>query len=450
MKATFELTKELLDELILAINAQDDTFISNFFELQHVADIDTILNSLNTDQTKYCFNLLKLHAQAELISYLEPDTRAKFLKNLSSAEISTFIEELDSDDATDILYEQSRKTREEIISLLSTEKSLIIRDLLRYDENSAGGLMAKELVKCHIDWSVGQCREEIRRLSEIVEKVFSVYVVDDKGKLLGWVPMKSLLLTNGNIPLKEIYDDEIISIRAYKDEEDVAEIMQKYDLESIPVIDMLGTLLGRITIDDVIDVITELAEKERQLMSGVSENVESKDSIWAISRSRLPWLIIGTFGGLLAAHVMGLFEKELLLIPSMAFFIPLIMATGGNVGIQASSLVVQSIADRSYKTDDFWKSIGKSFLVSVLNGTAISFLAFLFNYMISGDLRIATVVASSLFFVVQLASLMGTITPIILNKFNINPALASGPFITTCNDLLGIAVYFLTAKFLLL
>ena len=261
---------------------------------------------------------------------------------------------------------------------------------------------------------------------------------------------EKLLLTNGNIPLKEIYDDEIISIRAYKDEEDVAEIMQKYDLESIPVIDMLGTLLGRITIDDVIDVITELAEKERQLMSGVSENVESKDSIWAISRSRLPWLIIGTFGGLLAAHVMGLFEKELLLIPSMAFFIPLIMATGGNVGIQASSLVVQSIADRSYKTDDFWKSIGKSFLVSVLNGTAISFLAFLFNYMISGDLRIATVVASSLFFVVQLASLMGTITPIILNKFNINPALASGPFITTCNDLLGIAVYFLTAKFLLL
>jgi len=286
MKATFELTKDILDELVIAIDDRNDGFISDFFGHKHIADIDSVLDSLNTEQAKYCFNLLKHHTQSDLISFLEPDIRAKFLKNLSSAQISTFIEEIDSDDATDILYEQSRKTREEILSLLSTEKSLILRDLLRYDENSAGGLMAKELVKCQIDWNVGQCREEIRRLSEIVEKVFSVYVVDEKGVLLGWVPMKSLLLTNGNIPLKEIYDAEIISVRAYKDEEDVAEMMQKYDLESIPVVDMLGTLLGRITIDDVVDVITEMAERERQLMSGVSQNVESRDSVWTISRSR--------------------------------------------------------------------------------------------------------------------------------------------------------------------
>jgi len=448
MNQTFEVTKEVIDELLQAINSDDGQFISNFLDQLHTADVDTVFQKLNTNQAKYCFNFMNHNAQADLISFLDQDIRVDFLKNFSSKSIASFIEQIDSDDATDILNEQSPKTREEIISLISPEKSNAIRDLLRYDENSAGGLMAKELVKCHIDWNVGQCREEIRRLSEVVENVFSVYVVDDKGVLLGWVPMKSLLLTNGSVPLKEIYVEEIISIRAYKNEEVVAEIMQKYDLESIPVVDMLNNLLGRITIDDVVDVITEMAERERQIMSGVSQNVESKDSIWAIAKSRLPWLTIGMFGGLLAAQVMGFFDEELAQIPAMAFFIPLIMATGGNVGIQASSLVVQSIADRSFNEEDKWKDLMKSLLVSLVNGLVISVLVFLFNVLINGDVRIAFVVANSLFFVVILASLMGTITPLVLNRFKVNPALASGPFITTCNDLLGIAVYFLTARLL--
>ncbi len=329
------------------------------------------------------------------------------------------------------------------------ERARHVKDLIRYEEDRAGGLMAKELIKVLLDWNVKQCIEEIRRQAEKIDKIYSVYVVDANNHLLGKVSVKKLLLATDDTRVSDLYDSEIISVTTHMEEEEVADIMRRYDLESVPVVDALNRLVGRITIDDIVDVITELAEEERQLMSGLSEDVEERsDSVWLLSRARLPWLIIGMAGGLIGARFIGLFEADIMLVPAMAFFIPLITATGGNVGIQSSSLVLQSLASSSVFEDSMAKRLLKVITVALINGLALGVLVLGFNLILGEPARLSIVVAIALFSVVLLASLMGTITPLVLDKFGINPALASGPFITTANDLLGLTVYFGVAHIL--
>ena len=309
--------------------------------------------------------------------------------------------------------------------------------------------MAKELIKANLNWTIDRCIEEIRRQAENVEKIFSIYVVDDKDILLGKVSLKRIILSNNKLRVSDIYDEEIISVEASQSEEEVASAMRKYDLEAIPVINVQGKLLGRITIDDVVDVISELAEEERQIMSGISEDVEEDDSIWMLTRARLPWLVVGVVGGFISAKFMGVFEEELARITAIAFFIPLIQATGGNVGIQSSSIVLQTLANPSAFSDTLWKRLFKVFLVAALNGVVLGAMVYGFNLLTGGEARLSLVVSAALFFVVIVASFMGTITPLILNRFGFNPALASGPFITTTNDLIGIGIYFYTVTLLL-
>jgi magnesium transporter len=407
------------------------------------------LLEFSTEDSKYVLDILDNETSAEVINDLDEDIRAKFLKNFESAEIATMLNELDSDDAVDIINELPLKDREEVIaSLDNREKADNILDLLRYEEDVAGGLMAKELIKVNENWSVKQCIEEIRRQAENVEKIYSVYVVSDTNKLIGRVSLKRIILADDHIKVKELYEDDVIAVETYMDEVDVAEIMRKYDLESVPVVNVQGKLMGRITIDDIVDVITELAEEERQMMAGISEDVEEDDSVWMLTRARLPWLIIGMFGGLLGAQFIGVFEKDILLVPAMAFFIPLITATGGNVGIQSSSIVLQSLASKSVFDNSFMKRITKVILVALLNGLVIAGIVMVMNLILGQDLTLALVVSIALFGVVLIASLMGTITPLILDRFGINPAIASGPFITTANDLLGLLVYFSVAHLL--
>ncbi|MBW8050853.1 MAG: magnesium transporter [Cytophagales bacterium] len=445
----FKLTKEFITEVEEAIERDDADFVKRCFIRMHAADITSVLHELDTNQSKYVLDLIDIEIGAEIISDLEEEPRKRFLKGFSSEEIAKYINFIDSDDAVDILNEQPVKTREEVIALTEDEeKAEHILNLLHYDEDCAGGLMAVELIKAKADWTVLQCINEIRRQAKKVEKFYSVYVVDNNDRLVGRVSIKNILLDDDDTKIADLCKDEVISVETYRDANEVAAIMQKYDLEAIPVVNVQGKLLGRITIDDVIDVITEQAESERQLMSGISENVEEDSSIWKLSRARLPWLIIGIVGGLLCAKIIGLFEKDLIVIPAMAFFIPLIIATGGNVGVQSSSLVVQSLASKTVVLDNILQRLLKSLLVACINGIVISGLVFALNAYIVLDIKLALVVSTALFAVVILASFMGTITPIVLDKLNINPALASGPFITTVIDLLGLAVYFVLAHLL--
>jgi magnesium transporter len=393
--------------------------------------------------------LLSLEVRSKIINDLDADTRKKFLTIYEPSEITEVVNQLDSDDAADILNELPIKTSEEIISRLDADLKSQVIDLLRYDENVAGGLMAKELIKARSDWSVVQCVEEIRKQAENVTKFYAVYVVDDQDKLLGRVALQKLILSDSKTIVKDIYDDDVVSVETYMEDLEVAEIMKKYDMESVPVVNSQGQLVGRITIDDVVDVITEQAEEERQIMSGISENVEEDDTVWKNTRARLPWLLIGILGGMLSARFMGFFEMELAKMAAIAFFVPLIQATGGNVGIQSSSLVVQSLVSPSFVDEGLYRRLSKVFSVALLNGFFLSVIVLGATILLFGNQRLSFVVSIALFGVVIFSSFVGTITPLILNRLGFNPALASGPFITTTSDLLGLSVYFLTIHLLL-
>ncbi len=448
----FELTKEFLEAIRIAIQNKLDVEIKTKTEDLFPADITNILIELTGEEAKYVLLLQDTKVAAEIISTLDTDDRKKFLKNFNSKEIATYINVIDSDDAVDILNEQPVRVREEVIALLKDrEQARFIIDLMHYDEDCAGGLMQKELIKINVKQTVTECVEEIRRQAEDVEKVFTVYVVDDEGLLLGTVSLKKIILAKRGSKIQDVFEaDEIVSVQTYISGEEVADLMQKYDLEAIPVVNIQGKLLGIITIDDMVDFITESAQEDIQVMAGISEDVEEDDSVWLLVRSRLPWLIAGMMGSFLAAKIIERFDDAIAILPAISAFIPLIGSTGGNVGIQSSSLIVQSLADKSGLNTTLAKRLQKVLLVAFINAIIAAIFAFGCSLLVdSGEIMLSTTVSISLFAVVMLASLMGTITPLILNQMKINPAIASGPFITTTNDILGYGVYFLIVYLLL-
>lgn len=441
-----EITREYVEQVEEAIARRDDAFILGTMDDLYPADITTVLYELDEQESKYVMDLLPTEVGAQILSDLDYDIRTGFLQTFTSQEIARYIDLMDSDDAVDILNEQSVQTREEVIALLENEeKAAAILDLLHYEEDCAGGLMAKELIKVNLNWRVRQCIEEIRRQAENVQRIYTVYVVDNRDVLVGRVSVKTLLLAKDDKLVKDIYNPDVISIASFRDENEVVSVMQKYDLEAIPVVNIQGRLLGRITIDDVVDVMQEQAELSRQLMTGITENVEEDDSVFRISRSRLPWLVIGMIGGLLAAQFMGFFEDDIALLPAVALFVPLITATGGNVGIQSSSIIIQTLSSNEVVFENFAQRMLKVLTVALLNAVIISVLVFALTYLFRHELTLSIVVSAALFSVVILASLMGTITPMVLDRFGVNPAVAAGPFITTANDLLGLAIYFSVA-----
>jgi len=439
----FELSKEFLERFKQALDEKDGEFIVKILEGVNAVDITEILYEFEAEECRYVFGLLSNEINAAILIDLDSDVRDSFIQHFEIEQLAGYLEYMDSDDGADVLYQMPIKKREEVIRLLpNEEKASNILDLLRYDEDVAGGLMAKEMIRANVNWSVQQCIEEIRIQAENVEKVYAVYVVDDSGKLLGKVSLKKIILANANTKVESIYDADIVAVETYMEDEEVASIMRKYDMEAVPVVNARGKLVGRITIDDIVDVITEMAEEERQMMAGISSDVEEDDTIWTISKARLPWLIIGMIGGFIGAQFLGLFKGEIILIPALAFFIPLITATGGNVGIQSSSIVVQSLANPNVFADTMINRLIKVLVVAALNGVILATMIFGAVILFNQNQELAFTVSIALFSVVLLASFMGTITPLILNKFGVNPALASGPFITTANDLIGLAVYF--------
>lgn len=442
-KMQFDLTKEFLDALHKAITEQSQIWIQeNILEL-HYADIAEIMDHLSTEEAKYIYYCLDEDTQADVLMELEEDVRDRFLNSLSTKEMADQLENLDSDDAADILGELDEDKIQEVISQMEDDEAAEdIVDLLNYDEDTAGGLMQKEFIQARLDWPVNRCLVELRRQAEDVEKVYTIYVVDELNKLVGLLSLKQLLFADPKTKIRDLYSSKnVISLSTNDDSEEVARIMEKYDLVAVPVVDLQGKLVGRITIDDVVDLIKEEADKDFQLASGISEKIESNSSVWKISRARLPWLFIGMLGGILGAQVISSFEAGIAQIPALAFFIPLITAMGGNVGVQSSAIVVQSLAKGNDLFGTVAKRIGKETTVALVNGAMLATLIYGIAYLF-GSSKLGIVVSLSLFVVILFAAIFGTLIPLILNKYKIDPALATGPFVTTLNDVFGLFIYF--------
>lgn len=438
----FELTKEFLDEIREMIAQNNSAFIDQHVIHLHPADIAEIVDELNTEEAKFIFAHLDDDRQGEVLMELDDDVREGFIETFNSKQIATQLENLDSDDAVDILGELSVERQLEVIAEMDEKNAAELVELLNYDENSAGGLMQTEFIRARLDWPVNRCVIELRRQAENVEKVYTIYVVDDHDRLVGLLSLKSLLFASPKTIIKDLYHEvNIISVNTSTDGEEVARIMDKYDLVSIPVVDLQKKLVGRITIDDIVDVIREEADRDFQMASGISENVEANASIWRLSKSRLPWLLIGLFGGILGAQVIGNFEVQIGQIPALAFFIPLVAAMGGNVGVQSSAIVVQSLANGTNQFSSILSRVKKEALLGLLNGFICSVVIFLVTWLLETPV-LGLAVSISLFTVIVFAAILGTLIPLILDKYNIDPAVATGPFITTMNDVVGLTIYF--------
>jgi magnesium transporter len=439
----FELTKEFLDELRAKVAEQDGHWISEHILELHYADIAEVLDLLSNEEAKYIYFQLEEDVQADVLMELEEEVRDRFLASLSTKEIADQLENLDSDDAADILGEFSEEQIQEVISQMEDDEAAEdIVDLLNYDEDTAGGLMQKEFIQARLDWPVNRCLVELRRQAEDVEKVYTIYVVDDLNKLVGLLSLKRLLFASPKTKIIDLYNGKnIISVKTSDSKEDVAKIMEKYDLVSVPVVDLQNKLVGRITLDDVVDVIKEEADKDFQLASGISERIDGTFSIWRNTRARIPWLIIAMLGGTLGAQVISRFEIGITEIPALAFFIPLITAMGGNVGVQSSAIVVKSIAKGNDQFAGIFSKMYKEFLVALINGLLLSVLIFGIAYYFENS-TLGFVVSISLFTVIIFAATFGTLIPLVLNRYDIDPALATGPFVTTLNDIVGLFIYF--------
>ncbi|MBT5099513.1 MAG: magnesium transporter [Polaribacter sp.] len=445
----FEITNTLFENLTIYIDTKNDEAISSLFAEVHYADIAEVLDEIKFEEAVYIIKLLDSETTAAVLMETDEDTREKILKNLTAKEIAEEIAELDSDDAADMIAELPEERQEAVMSKIEDEEHVKeIEELLTYDENSAGGLMAKELVQVNENWTVLKCVKEMRIQAEEVTRVHSIYVVDDGGKLKGRLSLKDLLVASTRTPISDIYIPKVDFVNVIDGAEDVANIMRKYDLEAIPVVDDDQILLGRITIDDIVDVIKEEADRDYQMAAGITQDVEADDSILELTKARLPWLFLGLLGGIGAFIIMegfqGVFEKY----AALFFFTPLIAAMAGNVGVQSSAIIVQGLAN-----DDIKGSINsrllKEMLLAALNGFILALFLFLFVWLSQGKITLAIAISVSLVVVIIVAGLIGTFVPLFLNKRGIDPAIATGPFITTSNDIFGILIYFMIAKMIL-
>ncbi|PIA79272.1 magnesium transporter [Gaetbulibacter sp. 4G1] len=445
----FELTKELVGQVKQLIKANDDKELHKLLDEFHYADIAEILDEVNLDEATYVIKLLDSETTSDILTELDEDIRERVLKNLSAKEIAEEVEELDTDDAADIILELPEERQEAVISHIEDqEHKAEITELLAYDEDTAGGLMAKELVKVYETWTVAGCMRRIRGQAEEVTRVHSIYVVNKEEKLIGRLSLKDLIVAKNDQKISDLVKVNVDYVNVNDDVEDVAKVMAKYDLEAIPVLDDNEVLLGRITIDDIVDVLKEEAEKDYQLAAGITGDVDSDDSILELTRARLPWLFLGLVGGIGAFLIMEGFQDTFNKYAVLFFFTPLIAAMAGNVGVQSSAIIVQGLANDDVKGSVNNRLI-KEMLLAALNGVILAVFLFLFVWVTKGEINTAFAISVSLVAVIIVAGLIGTFVPLFLDKRGIDPAIATGPFITTSNDILGILLYFWIAKMIL-
>ena len=444
----FKLDENGIDYIKFLVNDKSNQKLRNRLRDIHYADIAEILSKISTEEGTYLIKLLDSEKTADALAELDEDIRENIIENLSVKEIAEEIEELDTDDATDLVSELPQEKRESVISEISdSDHAEDIRELLNYNEDTAGGLMAKELVKVEENLSVLNCLNTMRAQAEDVTRVHSIYVVDSKNRLKGRLSLKDLITANSKAKVKDIFIPKVDFVSVDQKGEEVARIMSKYDLEAIPVVNKKNQLLGRITIDDILDLMKEEAEKDYQLASGIASDVEADDTIFQLTKARLPWLFLGLLGGLGSVFILK--DYEIIMskpeLRNLFFYTPLIAAMAGNVGVQSSAIIVQGLANDVVKGSLFSRLV-KEVGLSLINGLALSVILVLFGAIINQDYIISFTIAGSMMAVIIVAALVGTFIPIILNQRGINPAIATGPFITTCNDIFGIFLFFYIAQ----
>ena len=446
--ANFQLDAEYIGAIKTLIRKNKDKKIKKQLHELHYADIAELIEALSIENAIYLVKLLDSEKTADALAEVDEDFREKILDQLSAKEIAVELEELDTDDAADIIAELPEERQEKVLSQIEdTEHLKDIRELLKYKENTAGSLMAKELVKVHEDLSVLKCVNAMRKQAQEVTRVHSIYVVNAENQLIGRLSLKDLITANSRAIVKDIFIPKVDFVHVDEDVEDVAKIMSKYDLEAIPVVNENKELLGRITIDDIVDVIKEEADKDYQLAAGISNDVEADDTVWELTRARLPWLFLGLLGGLGSVFILKDFETVMNQpqLRSLFFYTPLIAAMAGNVGVQSSAIIVQGLANDIVKgsmINRLFKEIG----LSLINGFFLSIVLIAFGQIMGQELNLSLTVAGSMMGVIVMAALIGTFVPIVLEKQGIDPAIATGPFITTANDIFGIFLFFYIAQ----
>lgn len=446
-----EYTAEYLEEIRDIINRKDIEKASSELAELHPADIAELYQDLNLDEAEFLYSLLDEEKAADVLMELDEDDRLKLLERMSTEEIAQQIELLDTDDAVDIIQQLDEEDRDEVLSHIDdVEQAGDIIDLLKYDEDTAGGLMGTEMIVVNENWSMPECIKEMRLQAEDMDEIYYVYVVDDDNKLRGIFPLKKMITHPSVSKIKHVMETDPITVKADTPIDEVALDFEKYDLVAMPVVDSIGRLLGRITVDDVMDQLRESQERDYQLASGIVQDVDADDSIFAQTKARIPWLLIGIASGILASVILGGFEDQLHAVTALALFIPIIGGTGGNVGVQASAIVVQGLANGSLEIGRFAAQLGKEFLIGLLNASILSSVIFIYNLiMLPGNFAVTLSVACSLFAVVMFATLLGSAVPLTLEKLKINPALATGPFIQISNDIVGLIIYVLISGFFL-
>ena len=446
-----EYTDEYLKEIKEIIGAADTERARKELEGLHPADIAELYQNLDIDEAEFLFKLLDEETAADVIMELDEDDRLKLISHMPAEEIAKQIDHLDTDDAVDLIQQLDRDEREEILSHIDdVEQAGDIIDLLKYDEDTAGGLMGTEMIVVNENWSMPECIKQMRLQAEEMDEIYYVYVVDNEYRLRGTLPLKMMLTHPSVSKIKHIMETDPVSVNVDTPIDEVALDFEKYDLVAMPVVDSIGRLLGRITVDDVMDQVREASERDYQLASGISSDVDADDSIFAQTKARIPWLLIGIASGLLASFILGTFEEQLKVVTALALFIPIIGGTGGNVGVQASAIVVQGLANGSLDIKRFASQLGKEILIGLLNATVISGVVFAYNLItMPNDFAVTISVSVSLFLVVMFATMLGTVVPLTLEKLHINPALATGPFIQISNDIFGLIIYVQIATFFL-
>lgn len=446
----FKISKEFILEIEELIANKNQQAILHALDDIHFADIAELMNELSAKDAAYLFKILDSEISSEILLELDEEVRETILSNLSAKEIAEELDEMDTDDAADIIGELPEEIKEEVISELEDfEHAKDIVELMRYDEDTAGGLMAKEFIKANENWNVLTCIQEIRKQAENVSRVHSIYVVDDEVRLKGRLSLKDLITSSTTTQIKDIYIPKVDYVKVDTEDVEVARIMQKYDLEAIPVVDETGRLVGRITIDDIVDVIKEEADRDYQMAAGISQDVEADDSIWELTKARLPWLLLALGGSFIAVNVSQGFSDAMEKYKTLFFFTPLIAAMAGNVGVQSSAIIVQGLANNSL-TGSLWRRLIKEMFLSLFNSTILAAILLLgTHFLMDTSYELSFTIGIALVIVMIIASLIGTFIPILLDKYGIDPALATGPFITTSNDIFGIFIYFSIARMIL-
>ena len=444
----FKINDELIDRIKKLILSEDKSKVIEKLKDVHYADLAEIFELLEISEVVYIIKIFDKQKSADALAELDEDIREGIIENLSEKEIAEKIEELDSDDATDIISELTEERQERVFSQIK-DSSLAedIKELLKYGENTAGGLMAKELVKVNENLSISKCLDEIRKQAKNVSRVHSIYVVDSGNKLKGRLSLKDLVTAKARTRVKDIYIPNVDYVHVNLEGEEVAKVMSKYDLEAIPVVNNRKILLGRITIDDIVDLIKDEADKDYQLAAGISSEVEANDSIFQLTKARLPWLFLGLLGGIGSVFILKDFE-QIMNEPNLRnlfFYTPLIAAMAGNVGVQSSAIIVQGLANDLVKGSLLSRLI-KEVGLSLINGLALALILIVFGQIVNQDLLMSFTIAGSMMGVIVIAALVGTFIPIILDKQGIDPAIATGPFITTANDIFGIFLFFYIAE----